>query len=102
MPYVYILRCADSSYYTGSTLNLEQRLATHQLGIGANYTAKRLPVELAWCSEFERVDEAFSWEKRIQGWNRAKKELLIAGKYEELPGWSVRERAKSQLQGDGN
>ncbi len=80
-------------------MDLEQRLATHRLGIGANYTAQRLPVELAWCSEFERVDDAFLLEKRIQGWNRAKKELLIAGRYEELPGWSVRERARSQSQG---
>jgi len=93
MPHVYILRCADGSYYTGSTVNLEQRLETHRLGIGANYTRDRLPVELVWSSETARIEEAFRWEKRIQGWSRAKKELLIAGRYEELRGWSRRSRA---------
>ncbi len=92
MPYVYILKCADGSYYTGSTVDLEQRLETHRLGIGAHYTSKRLPVELAWCDEVDRIEDAFLWEKRIQGWSRAKKELLIAGRYDELSGWSRRSR----------
>jgi len=92
MPHVYILRCADGSYYTGSTTNLERRLAEHDLGLGANFTRKRRPVEIAWCSETDRIDEAFFWEKRIQGWSRAKKELLIDGRMNEPPGWSARQR----------
>ena len=92
MPAVYILRCADGSYYTGSTFDLGQRFEQHEVGLGAVYTRTRLPVTLAWHSEFDSVEEAFQWEKRIQGWSRAKKELLIEGRYDELPGWSVRQR----------
>lgn len=47
MAYVYILRCADGSYYVGSTRNLEARLEQHALGKGARYTSRRLPVESA-------------------------------------------------------
>jgi putative endonuclease len=44
--WMYILECADKSYYTGSTNNLELRLEQHQTGNGANHTKKRLPVKL--------------------------------------------------------
>jgi putative endonuclease len=82
--YMYILRCADDSYYTGSTVDLEQRLAQHQAGEGANHTKKRLPVKLVYYEEFARIDKAFYREKQIQGWSRKKKEALIAGQTEEL------------------
>jgi len=75
--YMYILKCADGSYYTGSTTNLERRLSQHQLGEGANYTKKRLPVELVYFEEYSRIDEAFYREKQVQGWSRRKKEALI-------------------------
>jgi len=75
--FVYILRCADGSYYTGSTTDLELRLRQHQNGEGANFTKKRLPVELVYFEEFQRIDEAFYREKQIQGWSRKKKEALI-------------------------
>ena len=57
--FMYILLCADGSYYTGSTNNLESRLAQHQSGDGANHTKKRLPVQLLYFEEFDRVAEAF-------------------------------------------
>jgi putative endonuclease len=75
---MYILQCADGSYYTGSTKDLERRLAQHQNGEGANYTKKRLPVKLVYYEEFDRIDYAFRREKQVQGWSRAKKEALIA------------------------
>lgn len=78
MPYMYILECADGSYYTGSTWNLEQRLWEHQNGMGANYTTKHLPVKLVYCEDGERVEDAFRREKQIQGWSRQKKRALIA------------------------
>jgi len=84
MPYIYILECCDGSYYTGSTNDLERRLVEHQNGIGAKHTAKRLPVRLVFCEEFERVDEAFYREKQVQGWSRQKKQALIAGNYDAL------------------
>ena len=75
--YMYILRCSDDSYYTGSTKYLELRLSQHQRGKGANHTKKRLPVELIYYEEFSRIDTAFYREKQVQRWNRKKKEALI-------------------------
>lgn len=87
--YMYILKCADGSYYTGSTKDIVLRLAKHQAGEGANHTKKRLPVELVYLEEFQRIDEAFYREKQVQGWSRKKKEALIGGdvnKLKELAG----------------
>lgn len=83
--YMYILECADGSYYTGSTKDLEKRLWEHQNMLGANYTKKRLPVKLVYYEEYQRIDEAFYREKQVQGWSRKKKEALINGKPELLP-----------------
>lgn len=81
---MYILECADGSYYTGSTNNLELRLQQHQAGEGANHTKKRLPVKLLYFEEFQRNDEAFYREKQIQGWTRNKKEALMKNMPDEL------------------
>ena len=90
MPYVYILECADGSYYTGSTWNLEQRVWEHQNGFGANFTRKHRGAKLAFCEYFDRVDDAYGMEKRIQGWSRAKKRALIESRLEDLPALSRR------------
>ena len=82
--YMYILECADTTLYTGSTTNLDLRLTQHQQGIGSNYTSKRLPVRLVYYEEYSRIDEAFYREKQVQGWNRKKKEALIHSITEEL------------------
>ncbi|MDT0294452.1 GIY-YIG nuclease family protein [Mesonia ostreae] len=76
--YTYILLCADGSYYTGSTKNMERRLSEHKSGVGAKYTEKRLPVELLY-EEYTRIDDAFYREKQLQGWSRKKKEALMNG-----------------------
>jgi putative endonuclease len=88
MPFTYILRCADGSYYVGSTIDLERRLAQHDAGEGAAYTTRRRPVQLVWVHETQLVDDAFALEKKIQGWSRAKREALIEGRLNELPGLS--------------
>ena len=88
MPYVYMLRCGDGSYYVGSTWDLDRRLWQHSTGLGSKYTGSRLPVELVFAAEFDRIDEAYALEKRIQGWSRRKREALIAGAYNELPALS--------------
>lgn len=75
--YMYILECADGSYYTGSTKNLELRLQQHQAGQGANHTKKRLPVKLVYFEEHAKIYKAFYREKQVQGWSRKKKEVLI-------------------------
>lgn len=77
--YIYILECSDGSFYTGSTNNIELRLQQHQNGEGANYTKKRLPVELKYFEEFQNIDDAFYREKQIQGWSHKKKKTLING-----------------------
>lgn len=84
MPHLYILRCADGSFYTGSTYDLERRLAQHQLGLGANHTKKRLPVSLAFAVHFDLMVEAYTAEKRIQGWSQGKKAALIIGDVDVL------------------
>ena len=78
--YVYILKCSNNLYYTGSTNNLVKRLSDHQNGMGANFTRKHLPIELVYYEEFAQIDQAFYREKQIQGWSRKKKEALITGK----------------------
>ncbi len=83
--WIYILLCADGSYYTGSTRNLHLRLLQHENGEGGDYTQKRLPVKLVYFEAFERIDHAFYREKQVQGWSRKKKEALIKGMPELLP-----------------
>ena len=92
MPYTYMLRCSDRTLYVGSTIDLDRRLAQHQAGEGAAYTKRRRPVELFWAGEFERIDEAFAWEKRLQGWSHAKREAFAAGGLDAVVGWSARQR----------
>jgi len=84
MPHLYILECADGSYYTGSTWNLEKRLWEHQNGEGANHAKKRLPVKLVYCEYYDRVEDAFNREKQIQSWSRKKKQTLIEENKEKL------------------
>jgi len=83
---MYILRCKDNSYYVGSTNNLARRIEEHNMGLGAEYTKHRLPVELVYFEECFSIKEAFLREKQVQGWSRKKREALINGHYEELPG----------------
>lgn len=82
--FTYILQCADGSYYTGSTDELEKRFAEHQNGEGCEWTRTRLPVEFVWRQEFSTRDEARAAELQIKKWSRAKKEALIEGKFELL------------------
>ena len=84
--YMYILKCANGQYYTGSTKFLDKRIEQHQCGQGANFTRKYLPVELVYYEEYDRIDEAFYREKQVQGWGRKKKEALIEGRYSDIPG----------------
>ncbi len=84
MPFVYILKCADGSYYTGSTVDLETRMVQHQAGYFKGYTSSRLPVELVWQQDFATEREALVCERQIKGWTRAKKEALIRGDFEAI------------------
>ena len=77
MNYVYILRCADGSLYTGWTNDLEKRVKTHNAGRGAKYTKTRLPVELVYYEEYEEKGEALSREFSIKKLKKTDKEKLI-------------------------
>ncbi|MAU96804.1 MAG: hypothetical protein CMP81_22635 [Fulvimarina sp.] len=89
---VYILRCADGSYYTGLTKQpIESRLWEHNAGICDGYTKKRRPVELVFSESHDRMLDAIAREKQIKGWSRAKKEALIAHRYHCLPALSHNE-----------
>lgn len=78
MPYfVYILECADKSYYVGCTNNLEKRLKQHnESKWGAHYTKIRRPVILTHSEQFKTLIEARRRESEIKGWRREKKGSL--------------------------
>ena len=86
---MYIVKCADDTYYTGSTAfsDVIARVWEHNHvdEKAAKYTRKRRPVRLLYAEEFERVDEAYHREKQVQGWSRRKKEALIAERGADLP-----------------
>ena len=83
--YVYLLKCADDTYYTGVTSNLESRMLKHNSGYYPNsYTASRKPLELVFYCEFTDVNKAFETEKQLKKWSRAKKEALINGEFDSL------------------
>jgi putative endonuclease len=94
----YILRCGDGSYYVGSARNLEHRMEQHYAGLGSQYTSKRMPVRLVWFRESDRIDEAYSLEKRIQNWSRAKREALIEGRLGDLPALSKKRFPRKRLE----
>ena len=82
--FVYILQCADGSYYVGSTSDLRQRLLAHAEGRTATWTARRLPVRLVHRQACVCQAEAVRRERQIKGWSRTKKEALIQGDLQAL------------------
>jgi len=75
--YVYILECADTSYYTGITNDLDMRISVHNQGKGAKYTRSRLPVHLVHSETFETKSDALKREHQIKKLSRPQKALLI-------------------------
>ena len=82
--WAYLLHCRGGAYYAGHTDNLDYRIAQHQAGTIAGYTAERLPVELVWSQEFGTRIEALTAERQIKGWSRAKKMALIRGDWDAI------------------
>ncbi len=82
--WVHILQCADNSYYTGQTDNLEERIANHQSGEIGGYTAARLPVKLLFSQELPTRMDALAREQQIKGWSRSKKEAVIRGDWDKV------------------
>ena len=77
--FVYILKCADGSFYVGIATgnDLTRRLAEHQSGAYPGYTFTGRPVTLVWSEQFARITDAIAVERKLKGWSRAKKEALI-------------------------
>jgi putative endonuclease len=83
---VYILLCADDSYYVGLTRKEpEERLWEHNNKVVPGYTASRTPVKLVYVERYERIVEAIARELQLKKWTRKKKEALIRGDFESLP-----------------
>ncbi len=82
--FVYILRCADGSYYVGSTTDVAARVEAHNAGRGPRFTACRRPVTLVYSEPFDTMDQARQREIQIKKWSRAKKEALIACEMQRL------------------
>jgi predicted GIY-YIG superfamily endonuclease len=82
--WVYLLRCADGSFYVGHSDDLDRRLGQHQTGEFEGYTSTRLPVRLEYSEELASRDEALAAERQIKGWSRKKKEALCKGDWNEL------------------
>jgi putative endonuclease len=102
--YLYVLRCADGSYYTGTYRgeDIATRVSEHnQSQYPEAYTAARRPVTLAFSEQFDSIRDAIDAERRIKGWSRAKKEAMIDGRWTDLPWLSkrsgVRRNAASSL-----
>src|SRR5256885_16948454 len=86
--HLYIVRCVDGSYYTGTARSgLEQRVAQHNSGAFDGYTAKRRPVVLVFSQWFDRITDAIAAERQVKGWSRAKKEALIRGDFSSFISW---------------
>jgi putative endonuclease len=79
MPFVYILRCADGTLYTGYARDPKQREQVHNNGRGAKYTVGRRPVRLVYSEACRSVTQALKREHQLKRWSRTKKEALIAG-----------------------
>lgn len=78
MPHhVYIVECADGTFYTGYTTDVPRRVAEHNAGTGARYTRGRTPVELVYTERFSVKSSALRREYEIKQLPRAKKEALV-------------------------
>lgn len=79
MDYTYVLECADGTFYTGWTNDLDKRIQAHNSGKGAKYTRVRLPVRLVYYEAFETKAEAMRRECEIKRMTRPQKIKLISG-----------------------
>ena len=97
--FVYMLRCADGSFYVGSATgeDLTKRIAQHQSGTYPGYTSTRRPVSVVWSEHFDRITDAIAVERKLKGWTRAKKEALIKGDWAALEQLSKRRGGRPRV-----
>jgi putative endonuclease len=97
--FLYILQCADGSYYTGTYRgdDLGTRVSEHNNGHYANaYTSVRRPVTLIFAQEFANITDAIAAERRIKGWTRAKKQAMIEGRWQDVSNLAKRRSFKTE------
>ncbi|MBP1924018.1 putative endonuclease [Halorubrum alkaliphilum] len=75
--HVYVIECADGTFYTGYTTDVDRRVAEHDAGEGAKYTRGRTPVTLRHVESFDSRSAAMSREHAIKSLSRAEKEELV-------------------------
>jgi putative endonuclease len=75
--FVYMVRCADGTLYTGYTRDTEARVQVHNSGKGAKYTRSRLPVSLVYAEQCESLSAALKRERELKPWSKARKEALV-------------------------
>lgn len=75
--YLYVLECADGTWYTGYTVDVDERVRAHNAGAGAKYTRSRLPVRLLAQATYATKHEAMSAEYRFKRLTRRQKERLV-------------------------
>ena len=76
MACTYLLRCADGTFYTGWTVDVQARLAAHNAGKASRYTRARLPVALAYIEEWPTESEARRREPVLRRLSHARKQAL--------------------------
>ncbi len=92
---VYILRCADGTFYVGNMRrSVEERIGEHNSGVLKGYTSKRRPVELVYCEVTDSLIAACERERQLKGWSRAKKQALIDANWDALPALASRPRRR--------
>jgi len=84
MSFVYLVRCADGTFYAGYAENVKKRVAAHNAGKGAKYTRGRRPVALVYTEELPDKSQALRREAQLKKLSHAEKERLAAGE-EESP-----------------
>ena len=83
--FVYILQCSDNLTYTCVTNNISRRFEEHQKGLNKScFTYKRRPLELIFHQEFNGIEQAIFFEKKIKSWSARKKYALAEGKYDMI------------------
>ncbi len=95
--WVYIVKCADGSFYTGLTRNElpEARVQQHNEGTFPDaYTATRRPVELVYAEYLDLVTDAINAERKIKGWSSREKSALISGDWGKVQALSKRRGGK--------
>lgn len=92
MPFVYLVRCADQTFYVGQTADLQSRIALHNAGLGSRYTADRRPVVLVHSEELPTHAAARARERQLKRWTVEKKAALVAGDFRTLKRVSKRRK----------